>query len=107
MEYSLYAIFYVIQSFFNLLFQFQVADGVTVGGIIIAIILIGCILMNIGISSSYRDAQEIFNRKMENMERQESDRRYREASRAYDQSRWSKRKKDFMNNYYQSRGWKR
>ena len=107
MEYSLYAIFYVIQSYFNLLMQLEVTEGVTVGGVIVAILLIGCILMNIGISSSYRDAQEIYNRKVENLGRQESERRYREASRAYDQTRWTKRKKDFMNNYYQSKGWKR
>lgn len=107
MEYSLYAIYYVIKSYINLLMQLEVSEGVTVGGIIIAVIIIGCMLLNIGLAYSYKDAQEIYNRKVENMGQRESERRYREASRAYDETRWSKGKKAFMYDYYQSRGWKR
>lgn len=46
MEYSLYALYYLFQSFFNMLMEVEVADGVPVGGLLIGCMILRFVLMN-------------------------------------------------------------
>ena len=48
MEYSLQAIYYLIRAYVNLLLQMEVAENVTVGGIIMSIMLLAGILAGLG-----------------------------------------------------------
>lgn len=48
MEYTLLTIFYFFQSLFNMFITLQVADGVTVGGILIAIMIFGLLFSAFG-----------------------------------------------------------
>ena len=44
MEYCLYAIFYIFQSFMNMLLNFTVDNGVSIGGIILVCMVLSYVL---------------------------------------------------------------
>lgn len=46
MEYALMALFLIFQNLLNLLLNLEVADGVPLGGVIIALMIIGLFLHN-------------------------------------------------------------
>lgn len=60
MEYTLLSIYYLLQSFFNLIMTLEVVPGVTIGGIIIAILLFTCIFIALGLMNvfSYDDKKK-------------------------------------------------
>ena len=51
MEYTLFGLLYIIQNFFNLLLNLMVADDVPLGGIIIAVMILGTFLKNFRMDS--------------------------------------------------------
>ena len=52
MEYTLYSIFYLFQSFFNLLMNLEVVSGVSVGGVMVSVFVLSTIFYCLGIFSS-------------------------------------------------------
>lgn len=46
MEYSLYMIYYLFQSFLNMVMEMEVSDGVPVGGLLIGSMILGLVLRN-------------------------------------------------------------
>lgn len=53
MEYSLQAIYYLLQGYINLLLQMEVVENVTVGGILFACLLISGLLVGLGLFSPW------------------------------------------------------
>ena len=51
MEYTLLGFLYIIQNFFNMTLNLMVADGVPLGGIIIAVMILGTFLKNFRMDS--------------------------------------------------------
>lgn len=49
MEYSLQAIYYFIRSFINLLFQMEVVEDVTVGGVFFSVVVLTVALSSAGL----------------------------------------------------------
>lgn len=49
MEYSLQAIYYLIRGYVNLLLQMEVANGVTIGGITFAVMLLSGLFVAMGL----------------------------------------------------------
>lgn len=58
MEYTLLTIFYFFQSLFNLFVNLQVAEGVTVGGIFIAIMIFGLVFSALGLFGDTKQKKE-------------------------------------------------
>lgn len=56
MEYSLQALYYLIRGYINLLLQIEVTEGVTVGGISFAVMLLSGIFVSIGLIGSYTES---------------------------------------------------
>ena len=56
MEYSLQALYYLIRGYINLLLQVEVTEGVTVGGISFAVMLLSGIFVSIGLIGSYTES---------------------------------------------------
>lgn len=52
MENTLAAMYYFFQSYFNLLMTLEVVPGVTVGGILISVLIIGMIFGGLGLYGS-------------------------------------------------------
>lgn len=49
MEYSLQAIYYLIRGYINLLLQMEVTEGVTLGGISFAVMLLSGLFVSLGL----------------------------------------------------------
>lgn len=49
MEYSLQAVYYLIRGYINLLLQMEVANGVTIGGISFAVMLLSGLFVALGL----------------------------------------------------------
>lgn len=58
MEYTLYSIFYFIQSLFNLLMNLEVVPGVSVGGILVSVFVFSVIFGCLGLFSSGSSKKE-------------------------------------------------
>lgn len=57
MEYTLYSIFYLFQSFFNLLMNLEVVPGVSVGGVLISVFILSVILGCLGVFLSPNETE--------------------------------------------------
>lgn len=51
MEYTLYSLYYFFQSFFGLLMTLEVVEGISVGGILVSVVVIGTVFVCLGIGS--------------------------------------------------------
>ena len=59
MEYTLQTFYYLLRALLNLIFQMPVAQGVTIGGVMMSVIIITAVLKGLGLASDHADDLKI------------------------------------------------